>query len=432
MAEESTVLSAPRANGLEIAAGAVARRTARRVLLEAFERLEIGRIEVAEPGGVHRFGRLTPEFPTPVRLVVLDPRFYPRVAVGGSIGAGEAYSEGLWDSDDLTTLVRILARNEGVLDSMEGGLARLGLIVNRLVHLLRPNSRGSSRANIAAHYDLGNDFFSTFLDPTMMYSSAVFPDWTSRLEDASLFKMELIAKKLDLGPRDEVVEIGTGWGGFAIHAAKRYGCRIVTTTISDRQHDYARRRVRDEGLEDRVQVLKADYRDLEAATGRRFDKLVSIEMIEAVGHRYLPRYFAVVSRLLKDDGLALIQAITIPDQRYHLYRRSVDFIQRHIFPGGLLPSLGRISECLGSSTDLRLAHLEDLTPHYAKTLAAWAERFSARAARLEGLGFDRAFRRLWRFYFSYCEGGFLERQIGAAQILLAKPLDRRPPVATVL
>ena len=360
---------------------------------------------------------------------MLSPRFWRRVLVGGGIGAAEAYADGLWRTDDLTGLLRVLARNLRSSGRLEDGLARLRGLADRVLHAARRNHRGGSRRNIAAHYDLGNDFFATFLDPTMMYSCAVFPHPGASLEEASEHKLDLVCRKLGLKPGLRVVEIGTGWGGFALHAAGRYSCEVVTTTISRRQEDLARERVRRAGLEDRVEILRLDYRDLPAALGRRFDRLVSIEMIEAVGHRFLPAYMGVVSDLLKPDGLALIQAITISDQRYEEYRRSVDFIQRHIFPGALLPSLGRILECLREPTDLRLSGLEEITPHYARTLRLWRERLLAAGDRLLELGLPPQFQRLWEYYFSYCEAGFLERTIGDYQLLFAKPRHRESPFA---
>ncbi len=382
-------------------------------------------------GGVgRRFGH-SPEPAAPRgRIEIRRPRFWRRVALGGSIGAAEAFAERLWDSPDLTAVLRVMARDLDEASGFERGIARLRWLLDRAFHLLRRNSRRGSRRNIAAHYDLGNRFFATFLDRTMTYSSAVFPNADSGLEQASRHKLDLVCRKLELAPGDEVVEIGSGWGSFALHAAGHYGARVVTTTVSRRQHELASRRVAEAGLADRVQVVRLDFRDLPAALGRRFDKLASIEMIEAVGHRLLPSYVGVVSRLLRPHGLALIQAITMPEQRYDSYRRSVDFIQRHIFPGALLPSLGRILEGMRDASDLQLLDLEDITQHYARTLALWRQRFDGREAEIAALGLPERFRRLWRYYFSYCEAGFAERVIGDVQLLLAKPRYRRPALAT--
>ena len=392
-------------------------------MVQRLAEIEGGRIELLEGETRSEFGEAG-DRALRAGLQVLDPLFWRRALLGGAIGAAEAYADGLWRSDDLTTLLRVMARNLESAGRLEAGLARLRGLADRGLHRLRRNSRAGSRRNIAAHYDLGNDFFATFLDPTMTYSSAVFPRSDATLEEASVHKLDLICRKLGLAPGMSVVEIGTGWGSFALHAAGRYGCRVVTTTISHRQEELARERVRQAGLADRVEIVRLDYRDLPAALGRRFDRLVSIEMIEAVGHRYLPRYMGVISELLRPDGLALVQAITINDQRYDDYRRSVDFIQRHIFPGALLPSLGRILEGLRDATDLRLHGLEEITPHYARTLRLW--RFLAAGDRLSRLGLPRRFQRLWEYYFCYCEAGFRERSIGDYQLVFAKPRHREP------
>ena len=392
--------------------------------------IQVGRLELVEGGlrqvfgdaGGATFGG---------ELEVLDPRFWRRVLAGGGIGAAEAYADGLWRSADLTSLLRVMARNMESAGRLEAGAARLRGLTDRLLHHLRRNNRSGSRRNISAHYDLGNEFFATFLDPTMMYSCAVFPRPDASLEEASLHKLDMVCRKLGLAPGMSVVEIGTGWGGFALHAAREYGCTVVTTTISRRQEELARARVAEAGLTGRVEIVRLDYRDLPGALGRRFDRLVSIEMIEAVGHRFLPAYMGVVGDLLHPDGLALIQAITINDQRYDEYRRSVDFIQRHIFPGAMLPSLGRILESLRDATDLRLSGLEEITPHYARTLRLWRQRYRAAAGRLAELGLSRRFQRIWEYYFCYCEAGFLERTIGDYQLLFAKPRHREDMFAAV-
>ncbi len=388
-----------------------------------------GRIELIEGAERNEFGSAG-DSALHADLEVLDPRFWRRLLLGGGIGAAEAYADGLWRTDDLTSLLRVMARNLESTGRLEAGLAHLRGLLDRGLHLLRRNSPSGSRRNIAAHYDLGNEFFATFLDPTMMYSCAVFPRPDASLEEASRYKLDLVCRKLRLTRGLSVVEIGTGWGGLALHAAGEYGCEVVTTTISRRQEALARERVRQAGLTDRVEIVRLDYRDLPARLGRRFDRLVSIEMIEAVGHRFLPGYMRVVSDLLRPDGLALIQAITISDQRYDEYRRSVDFIQRHIFPGAQLPSLGRILECLRGATDLRLSALEEITPHYARTLRLWRRRFLAAGDRLSELGLSRRFQRLWEYYFCYCEAGFRERTIGDYQLLFAKPRYRERVFAT--
>ncbi len=354
-------------------------------------------------------------------LRIHDPAFYRYVAGNGSVGAGEAFMDGLWHSDDLVSLMRMLVRNRDLLDAMETGLARFGGMVMHAVHALRRNTRKGSQRNIAAHYDLGNDFFRLFLDDNLMYSSAIFTDANESLETASTRKLDHICQKLDLTAKDRVVEIGTGWGGFAIHAARHYGCHVTTTTISREQYDLARERVAAAGLNDRVELLLEDYRDL---TGQ-YDKLVSIEMIEAIGHQYQDDYFGKVGSLLKDDGMALIQAITIEDHRYKQALNAVDFIKRYIFPGCFIPSISGMLDAAARTSDLKLFQLEDIGPSYALTLAAWRERFHERLSEVRALGYDERFVRMWDFYLAYCEAGFHERSTGDVQMLLVKPGCRR-------
>jgi cyclopropane-fatty-acyl-phospholipid synthase len=371
---------------------------------------------VIDGGRTHRFG--TPaEGSLRASVSIHDPRFYSRVATGGSLGAAEAYLDGYWDSDDLPTLLRLFARNADATGGLSRGLARLAAPVGRAIHLLHRNTRRGSRRNIAAHYDLGNEFFEQFLDPTMSYSCGIFERPDSTLEQASVAKIDRLCRGLRLSPGDHLLEIGTGWGGLAIHAATHYGCRVTTTTISREQYEYAKQRVAEHGLADRIELLRTDYRDLSGT----FDKLVSVEMIEAVGHEYLPTYFAQCSELLGPRGMMALQAITIPDQRYDAYRKSTDFIQKHIFPGGCLPSLGAISRAVGKRTDLRITQIQDFAPHYARTLAEWRRRFFRRIEKIRQLGADDRFIRCWNYYFGYCEAGFAERRIGVSQILLAKP-----------
>ncbi|MFI4869523.1 MAG: class I SAM-dependent methyltransferase [Steroidobacterales bacterium] len=354
-------------------------------------------------------------------LRVHDPAFYHRTALNGSVGAAEAYMDGLWDCDDLVALVRILVRNRARLDAMERGPARAGGALMRAWAALRRNTHSGSRRNIAAHYDLGNEFFRLFLDDNLMYSAALFASDDEALEVASARKLERICQKLELSPRTRVIEIGSGWGGFALHAATRYGCHVTTTTISREQYQLARERVAAAGLQDRIEVLLADYRRLSG----RYDRLVSIEMIEAIGHQYLDTYFRKVSELLEHDGMALIQAITIEDYRYAQALRSVDFIKRHIFPGSFIPSVSALLAAMARVSDLKLFNLEDIGPSYALTLRAWRERFLARRDQVRSLGYPERFERMWEFYLAYCEGGFLERATGDVQMLLTKPGARR-------
>jgi cyclopropane-fatty-acyl-phospholipid synthase len=351
---------------------------------------------------------------------VRDPGFYRLIAANGSVGAGEAYMDGLWDCSDLVALVRILVRNRELLDAMESGVARLGGWAMRLLHTLQRNTRAGSRRNISAHYDLGNELFQLFLDQNLMYSSAIFASVDDTLETASHRKIERICQKLQLNAADHVVEIGSGWGGFALHAAANYGCRVTTTTISREQFDLASQRVQQAGLGDRITLLCRDYRDLDG----RYDKLVSIEMIEAIGHQYLGTYFAKCASLLKDDGMALIQAITIEDHRYRRALNAVDFIKRFIFPGSFIPSIAAMQGAI-ARTDLKLSNLEDIGPSYALTLRHWRQRFFANIDAVRALGYPERFVRMWDFYLCYCEGGFLERSIGDVQLLLTRPRCRR-------
>jgi len=362
--------------------------------------------------------------PLRATVQVHDPRFWGDVAFGGSIGAGEAYVAGYWDADDLTALVRILLRNRSVLDGMETGLARLTTPLQKLLHAVHRNTRAGSRRNIHAHYDLGNDFFRLFLDPTLMYSCAIFERDDQTLEQAQRARLARIVAKLDLAPHHHLLEIGTGWGSLAIEAARTTGCRVTTTTISREQHALATERVAAAGLADRVTVLFEDYRDL---TGR-YDRLVSIEMIEAVGHHYYDTFFRQCADRLGDDGLMLLQAITIADQRYERARRSVDFIQRHIFPGSTIPSVTALLDSATRASDLRLVHLEDIGPHYATTLRLWRENLLRNRQAVHALGLPESFLRMWVYYLCYCEGGFIERALGDAQMLFARPDNRRAPL----
>lgn len=354
-------------------------------------------------------------------ILVHDQRFYGEIAFGGSIGAGEAYMLGYWTADSLTNVIRIMCLNQSVMDTLEGGYQWFTKPLLKVLHWLNSNTTEGSRKNIAAHYDLGNDMFALFLDSTMMYSSAIFSPYTHTLRAASELKLKTICDKLNLKPDDHVVEIGTGWGGFAIYAAMHYGCKVTTTTISQQQYEYAKERIFKAGLCDRVTLLLEDYRNLEGT----YDKLVSIEMIEAVGHQFYDTYFAKVGSLLKSDGMALIQAITIADQRYESAKNSVDFIQRYIFPGSCIPSNNAMLNSITRSSDLRLFDLEDIGPHYATTLRIWRENFFANIAAIRQLGYSEEFIKMWEFYLCYCEGGFAERALGDVHMLLVKPENRR-------
>ncbi|MEO8003518.1 MAG: cyclopropane-fatty-acyl-phospholipid synthase family protein [Betaproteobacteria bacterium] len=396
-------------------------RIAARAVHSKLAGLQHGAITLEDEESRRNYGQQTSRCALSATIGVHDPRFYSEIAFGGSIGAGEAYMQGFWSADDLTATMRILLQNRDVLDGMEAGLASLLAPLQRALHWASRNSRKGSRRNIAAHYDLGNDFFALFLDPTMMYSSAIFERPGMTLEEASVAKLDRICRKLSLGPDDHVLEIGTGWGGFAMHAARNYGCRVTTTTISREQHDLARMRIDEAGLGGRITLLADDYRDL---TGT-FDKLVSIEMIEAVGHRYYETYFRKCSDLLRPEGMMLLQAITIADQRYESARDSVDFIQRHIFPGSCIPSVTVMSSILARSTDMRIFDLEDIGPHYATTLRHWRDNLFAAREEVKAHGYPDEFIRMWEYYLCYCEAGFDERVIGDVQMLLVKP-EARP------
>jgi cyclopropane-fatty-acyl-phospholipid synthase len=401
-------------------------RRLRARLLERLAGLRHGRLRIEDALGTVRLGA---PGGTPVdldlRIRVRDPSFYRALAAGGSVGAAEAWMDRAWDCGDgpadagaaLVDLVRLLLRNRDLLDGMEGGAARIAGWLLRAWHARNRNTRAGSRRNIAAHYDLGNDFFALFLSPDLMYSSALWAGVDDTLEAASARKLERICRLLALRPGDRVVEIGTGWGGFALHAARHHGCHVTTTTISREQHDEAARRVQAAGLGERVTLLLRDYRDLEG----RYDKLVSIEMVEAIGAQYLDAYFDKIGALLEPHGLALLQAITIEDHRYRQALAQVDFIKRHVFPGSFIPSIEAMLAAKTRSSDLALLRQEDFGLSYARTLQAWRERFVARLPQVRAQGFDERFIRLWLFYLAYCEGGFRERSIGVSHLLLARP-----------
>ncbi len=393
---------------------------AQRAVRERLMAIQRGSLDISDGRTVDRYGTASSQHSLHETVRVHDPRFYSEMAFGGSVGAGEAYMQGYWSTDDLTAVMRIILQNRDVLDGMETGWARLTEPVRKILHWAARNTRSGSRRNIRAHYDLGNDFFKLFLDPTMMYSSAIFEHEGMSLEAASIAKLDRICRKLDLKPEDHVMEIGTGWGGFALHAARHYGCHVTTTTISPSQHDVARERVAAAGLNERITLLQKDYRDL---TGQ-YDRLVSIEMIEAVGHQYYDTFFRKCSELLKPEGAMLLQAITIADQRYEAAKKSVDFIQRYIFPGSCIPSVAAMTGAVARATDMRLTDLKDIGPDYAVTLRCWRKNFFANLEQVRALGYPESFIRMWEFYLCYCEAGFIERVISDVQLLLVKPLAR--------
>ena len=395
-------------------------RIARNLVFKLLRTLKEGCLRIHEQGELYYFGQSSDQSDLVADIYVQDPQFYADVVFGGSIGAGEAYMDGYWSTPNLTRVTRLFVRNMAALDALDTRQSVIGRYLLKVFHWFNRNTKEGSRKNISAHYDLGNDFFSLFLDQTMMYSAAIYPSPEAPLAEASVYKLQRVCEKLQLSAADHLLEIGTGWGGMAIYAAQHYGCRVTTTTISREQRDYALAKVAEAGLGDRITVLFDDYRDLRG----QFTRLVSIEMIEAVGHEHYDQYFSTCSRLLAPDGLMLLQAITIADQRYDLARRTVDFIQRYIFPGGSLPSVAVISDWAKRKTDLNILHIEDIGAHYAQTLKHWREAFHEQRDAVRAQGFDERFIRMWEFYLCYCEGGFIERSIGTAQVLLAKPRYR--------
>lgn len=399
------------------AQGVLARATqgfGEHLLRTHLRRLQHGRLHLVDGDRVESFGQPSARCDSNVTVRVRRPRFYSDIAFGGSVGAGESYMAGDWWADDLTALVRILLANRHLLDGLDGGGAgRLSGLARRVLHAAARNTREGSRRNIAAHYDLGNDFFEHMLDSSMMYSCAMYERSDDTLEDAQMAKLERICRKLDLGPGDHLLEIGSGWGALALHAAGCHGCRVTTTTISREQHALAESRIRAAGLTDRVKLLLQDYRDLEG----RYDKLVSIEMVEAVGHQYHDTFFRQCGRLLAPGGAMLLQSITIDDRQYASARDSVDFIKRYIFPGCCIPSVSVLTQSAARASALRLVDLEDIGPHYATTLAHWRSNLAGNAGALRELGYGDELQRMFEFYLCYCEGGFMERVLGDVQMV---------------
>jgi len=397
-------------------------RFAKWCVLRQFSAIRRGRLTFVEAECQHVFG--DPGASLQATVCIEDPRFYRALAFRGALGGAEAYIEGYWKSSDPTAVVRILALNPSLVRDSQRGFARAMRPALALFHAANRNTRAGSRRNIAAHYDLGDDFFALWLDPTLTYSSGIFETPDATMEQASIAKYERVCEKLKLRAEDRVLEIGTGWGGFALHAAATRGCRIATTTISRAQYERATRRVADAGLEDRITVLFQDYRDLQG----RYDKLVSLEMIEAVGSDHLATFFRICSERLDPEGVMLLQAITVPDQDYERHTRTVDFIKRYVFPGSDLVSVLALNRAAAWSSDLRMTHLEDLTPHYAETLRRWREKLLENRRAIQKLDLDDRFLRMWEFYLCYCEGGFEEREIGVVQAVFEKPGVRRDSI----
>jgi len=386
----------------------------RQLVFKALEQIPSGFLDIIEYEQSYAFG--DPSSDLQARLIVNDNKLYKDFVLKGSIGAAEAYISGMWTTPDLTALIRIFARAQQVTDKLEHKNGWLNRITQSLIHKANRNTKSGSKQNIAAHYDLGNELYTRFLDPSMMYSAAVYPRSEATLSEAQQHKLATICQRLELSESDTVIEIGTGWGGLAIYMAQHYGCHVTTTTISEEQHKYASDKIRQLKLTDKITLLKEDYRDLHGS----YDKLVSIEMIEAVGYEFLPSFFSKCNNLLKPGGKMLLQSITIADQRFDYYRKNVDFIQRYIFPGGFLPSISEIAQRTTKHTDMVIESLHDIGLDYAKTLAHWRDNFLVNWQELNQYGYDERFKRLWLYYFSYCEGAFLERTISTVHVTMRK------------
>ncbi|TCI02527.1 class I SAM-dependent methyltransferase [Corallincola luteus] len=416
MTREKRLLTDKLYQGTDTAKPSMRDKFAKQLVFRLFNEVEHGTVMLLDGTDSCRFG----EGDADVTVEILDPSAYRAFVFGGSIGAAEAYIRGAWRCDHLTRLIQIFAANLPRLERLEAKFSWLQSPLRVLSHWRRRNSRRNARQNIGDHYDLSNDFYQLFLDPKMMYSSAIYRTPDTSLDEAAEYKLQVVCEKLALQPSDHLLEVGTGWGGLAIYAAEHYGCHVTTTTISEQQYRFAQQRIREKGLEHQITLLKQDYREL---TGK-YDKIVSIEMIEAVGHQYLPSYFEKISSLLKPQATALIQAITISDQRYTKYVNSVDFIQKYIFPGGCLPSVERLSTQVSQHSDMVIRQLEDIGLHYATTLAHWREGFFANLDAVREMGFSEQFVRLWQYYLCYCEGAFRERVISTVQVVLSKPEHR--------
>jgi len=392
------------------------------ILFRKLKSINSGELTIIDGSRKHVFGNPDSEFKA--ELEVFSQEFYVFLGSGGTNGAAEAFTAGYWSSNNLVKLIQLIIKNKKTLLGLESGLARLANPITKLIHKKRQNTLAGSKNNILAHYDLSNDFYKLWLDPTMTYSSGVFLNKNSSMKEASIEKLDRICRKLKLKNTDHVLEIGTGWGSFAIHAAKNYGCKVTTTTISDKQFQYASELISKEGLDNKITLLSKDYRELEGS----FDKVVSIEMIEAVGAEYVPGFFEKASSLMKINGLMLLQGITYNDPDFDSYKRSVDFIRKYIFPGSCLVAMPQILQAIKDKTDMAMIHSEDITHHYARTLEIWREDFLAVLPQVKELGFSEPFTRIWNFYLVYCEAGFLENLIGDFQLVFAKPDSRNTQI----
>ena len=390
----------------------------KKLLLYQFKQIKYGCIILNEGDSKIVFGDENSNLK--VEAHVLSDEFYVLAGSGGDLGIAEAYSAGYWDADDMVKLIQIVIKNQEIQKSLEGGFAKFLNPINRYVHRSRRNTVSGSKENIVAHYDLSNEFFQTWLDKSMTYSCAIFEPENLSLHDASKEKLDRICRKLNIQSDDHIVEIGTGWGSFALHAVKKYDCRVTTTTISNRQYEYVAKLIEKEGVKDKITLLKNDYRELNG----QFDKLVSIEMIEAVGHNYIEQFFKTCSSLLKPNGLMAIQGITYHEQGFENHLKSVDFIKKYIFPGSNLISVNHVLSVIKGYTDLSLVHLEDITKYYAETLKLWREKYKSEIKEIKRMGYSDEFLRMWDYYFIYCEAGFRERFIGDVQLVMAKPENK--------
>jgi cyclopropane-fatty-acyl-phospholipid synthase len=395
----------------------IANSICKKIFFNQLKKIKYGSIVIVDGKNKYIFG-IDKKFSC--TIFVKNNNFYFEVITGGSIGTADSFIQNIWKTNNLTNVIRIMAINSELTENIESSFNLVVRPILRFLHYLKRNNKKNSLQNIAKHYDLSNEFFSKFLDSTMMYSSAIYNNKKDNLDTASVNKLKIICEKLKLKKVDHVIEIGSGWGGFAIYAATNYGCKVTTTTISKQQYLYTKNIINKLKLNKKIKVIFKDYRDLKGS----FDKLVSIEMIEAVGHKYYDEYFAKVNSLLKDDGMALIQAITIRDQKYQAALKSVDFIQKYIFPGSCIPSLNILQNSITKSSNMIVKDIEDIGDHYATTLMHWRENFIKNLKYIESLGFDEKFIRMWLYYFAYCEGGFREKVINDAHILLAKPMNR--------
>ncbi len=392
-----------------------------KIIHNVFKPLRLGQMTMElYDGRINVYG-LEPDGIT-ARIKVKNPEFFKKCVLYGDVGFGEAYVDGDWDTDNITAVIKWMIHNVEhhptlMADETKNTPVNWFRLFNTLAHKLRDNSILGSRKNISEHYDLGNDFFNTFLDPTMAYSSAYFTKDNQTLHEGQIAKFDIWCRKLRLKPTDHVLEIGGGWGGFALYAAKNYGCRVTPITISKQQYDFAKNLFKQQKMDDKIDVQFVDYRHVEG----KFDKIISIEMIEAVGHKFLPVYFSQITKLLKSDGVAGLQMIMSPDHRYESFRSNVDWIQKHIFPGSLLPSLKIVHDSLFATGNLNVFDYEDISFSYARTLAMWRQAFNKNRVQLTRLGFDDRFIRKWNYYFSYCEAAFAMRNIAVVQAVFTRP-----------